>query len=99
MEKREEELQKQEKNYRHSLLELSIKFPEIRNFVEEDLEVDKMSLEELTALFASGDFSFNFADDDIPGTDPSENLELWDQNRIQPTQKVVTIYKMLRVKL
>jgi hypothetical protein len=54
-------------------LELTIEDPEIGNFVEEDLEVDKMSLEELTALFASGDFGFDFVDDKVPSTDPSEN--------------------------
>jgi hypothetical protein len=72
-EKHEEELKEQEKSYHQSLLELAIEDPEIGNFVEEDLEVDKMSLEELTALFASGDFGFNFVDDDIPSADPSGN--------------------------
>jgi thioredoxin-related protein len=64
-ENREEELKEQEQSYQQSLLELAIEDPEIGNFVEEDLEVEKMSLEELTALFASGDFGFNFVDDDI----------------------------------
>jgi hypothetical protein len=72
-EKREEELKEQEQSYQQSLLELAIEDPEIGNFVEEDLEVDKMSLEELTALFASGDFGFNFADDDVASTNPGEN--------------------------
>lgn len=72
-EKREEEVLQKEENYQKSLLELSIEDPEIGNFVEEDLEVEKMSLEELTALFASGDFGFNFVDDDIPGEEPIGN--------------------------
>jgi hypothetical protein len=73
--KQEEELNKQEQSYHQLLLELAIEDPEIGNFVEENLEVDKMSVEELTALFASGDFGFNFSDDAVASSvDHNENL-------------------------
>ena len=58
-EKQEEDIQKQETNYQNALLDLTI---------QEGLEVEL-----LTAHYASGEFGFNFIDDEVPNEEPEED--------------------------
>lgn len=74
-EKQEEDLKRSEESYLNSLLDLTIESPEAGTFVEDDLVVENLTLEELTARFASGEFGFNFLDTEEPGESPSDDPE------------------------
>jgi hypothetical protein len=72
-EKQEEDLKRSEESYLNSLLDLTIESPEAGTFVEDDLVVEDVTLEELTARFASGEFGFNFLDVEEPNESPSDD--------------------------